>query len=67
VNEYRALVQPFPKKGFWFSWWYGQLRSQYEEHRKRMTADGYREISLQIFTDRDGMKRYQTCWIKTGP
>jgi TolB-like protein len=67
VNEYRAVVQPFPKKVFWFSWWYGQLRSQYEEHRKRMTVDGYKEISLQIFTDREGMRRYQTCWLKEGP
>jgi TolB-like protein len=67
VNEYRALVQPFPKKVFWFYWWYGQLGSQYEEHRKRMTADGYKEIALQIFTDREGMRRYQTCWLKYGP
>jgi TolB-like protein len=67
VNEYRAVLQPFPKKVFWFYWWYGQLRSQYEEHRKRMTDDGYKEISLQIFTDREGMRRYQTCWLKEGP
>jgi len=67
ANEYRALVQPFPKKVFWFYWWYGVVRSQYEEHKKRMTADGYREISLQIFSDREGMRRYQTCWIKYGP
>jgi TolB-like protein len=66
VNEYRAVLQPFPKKAFWFYWWYGQLRSQYEEHRKRMNSDGYREISLQIFTDREGMKRYQACWLKLG-
>ena len=67
TNEFRAVLQPFPKKVFWFYWWYGQIRSQYEEHRKRMTDDGYREISLQIFTDRDGMRRYQTCWLKYGP
>ncbi len=67
VNEYRALMQPFPKKVFWFYWWYAQVGSQYEEHRTRMTADGFREISLQIFTDRDGMRRYQTCWLKYGP
>lgn len=67
TNEFRAMPQPFPKKVFWFYWWYGQLGSQYEEHRKRMTADGYREISFQIFTDRDGIKRYQTCWLKYGP
>jgi TolB-like protein len=66
ANEYRAMVQPFPKKVFWFYWWYGQVSSQYEEHRKRMTADGYREISLQTFTDREGVKRYQTCWLKYG-
>lgn len=67
VNEYRAMLQPFPKKVFWFYWWYGQLRSQYEEHQKRMSSDGYREISLHIFTDREGMKRYQACWLKEGP
>ncbi|MHB8845916.1 MAG: FlgO family outer membrane protein [Nitrospirota bacterium] len=66
VNEYRAVVQPFPKKVFWFYWWFGQLGSQYEEHRQRMTADGYREISRHIFTDREGMRRYQTCWLKEG-
>ena len=67
ANEYRAVFQPFPKKVFWFYWWYGQVRSQYEEHKKRMTDDGYREISLQIFSDKDGMRRYQTCWLKYGP
>lgn len=67
TNEYRAVLQPFPKKAFWFYWWYGQVRSQYEEHKKRMTDEGYREISLQIFSDREGMRRYQTCWLKYGP
>jgi len=67
TNEYRAVMQPFPKKVFWFYWWYGQLRSQYEEHRTRMLAEGCREISLQIFSDKDGMRRYQTCWLKYGP
>jgi len=67
VNEYRAVMQPFPTKAFWFYWWYGQVRSQYEEHRTRMIADGFREISLQIFSDKDGMRRYQTCWLKYGP
>jgi TolB-like protein len=67
ANEYRVFVQPFPKRVFWFSWWYGQLRSQYEEHRRRMASEGYREICLQNFADRDGMQRYQTCWIKYGP
>ena len=66
TNEYRVLMQPFPKKEFWFYWWYGKLRSEYEEHRKRMIAEGYREICLQSFTDRDGMRRYQTCWLKYG-
>ena len=67
TNEYRAVMQPFPKKVFWFYWWYGQLRSQYEEHRQRMTSEGFREISLQSFTDLDGMRRYQACWLKYGP
>jgi len=67
ANDFRTVLQPFPKKVFWFYWWYGQVRSQYEEHRKRMTAEGFKEISLQIFTDREGIRRYQTCWLKYGP
>ncbi len=65
-SEFRAVVRPFPKKAWWFYWWYGQLRSSYEEHRKRLTAEGFKEIHVQIFTDRDGMRKYQTCWIKYG-
>jgi hypothetical protein len=41
--------------------------AQYEEHEKHITAESYREISLQLFTDREGMRRYQTCWLKYGP
>jgi TolB-like protein len=67
TNEYRAVMQPFPKKAFWFYWWHGLIGSQYEEHRQRMTAEGFREISFQIFTDRDGMRRHQTCWLKINP
>lgn len=66
-NEYRVVMQPFPKKVFWFSWWYGQSRNQYEELRQRMTAERYQEICLHNFTDRDGIRRYQTCWLKYGP
>ncbi len=67
ANEYRAVMQPFPKQAFLFYWWYNQIGSQYEEHRRQMTKDGFREISLQTFTDRDGMRRYQTCWLKISP
>ncbi len=65
-NEFRATVQPFPKRAWWFYWWYDQTGSSYEEHRKRLTAEGFREIHVQIFTDREGMRKYQTCWIKYG-
>ncbi len=65
-SEFRGAVRAFPKKVFWFYWWYGQLRSQYEEHRNKLAAEGFKEIYMQVFTDREGMKRYQTCWIKYG-
>ncbi len=65
-NEYRAVMQPFPKKVFWFYWWYGQSRSQYEEHKRDMTAEGFREICFHSFADRDGIRRFQTCWLKLG-
>jgi len=31
-----------------------------------MTAEGFKEIHVQAFRDHEGMKRYQTCWIKYG-
>jgi len=65
-SEFRAVVQPFPKRVWWFYWWYDQLGSSYEEHRKKLTAEGFKEIYLQVFTDREGMRKYQTCWIKYG-
>lgn len=65
-SQFRALLQAFPKRVWWFYWWYGQARSSYEEHKKRMTAEGFKEINLQVFTDSDGSQKYQTCWIKYG-
>ncbi len=66
-SEFRAILNPFPKRVWWFYWWYGQELNSYEDHKKRMTAEGFREINLQVFTDQDGTDRYQTCWIKYGP
>ena len=65
-SEFRAALEPFPKKVWWFYWWYDQQRPSYEEHRKKLTSDGFKEIHVQEFTDRDGMRKYQTCWIKYG-
>lgn len=66
TSEFRASLKPFPKRTWWFYWWYGQPLSSYEDHKKRLTSEGFEEIHLQDFTDRDGIKRYQTCWIKFG-
>lgn len=63
-SEFRAALQPFPKRGWWFYWWYDQLGSSYEEHRKKLTTEGFREIHVQVFIDGAGMRKYQTCWIK---
>lgn len=63
-SEFRAAVQPFPKTAWWFYWWYDQLRSSYDEHRQKMIAEGFKEIHVQVFIDHDGMRKYQTCWIK---
>lgn len=63
-SQFRAVVQPFPKTAWWFYWWYDQVRSSYEEHRQKLIAEGFKEIHVQVFTDHDGMRKYQTCWIK---
>ena len=65
-SEFRAVVKPFPKRVWWFYWWYDQLQSSYEEHREKLTAEGFSEIHLQVFTGQEGMRKYQTCWIKYG-
>ena len=65
-SEFRARLKPFPQKVWWFFWWYDQPAGAYEEHRKKMIADGFREISLQVFMDHEGVLKYQTCWIKYG-
>lgn len=65
-SEFRAVLKRFPKRVWWFTWWYDQKESSYEEKRKKMTAEGFKEIHVQVFTDREGTRRYQTCWIKYG-
>ena len=65
-SQFRAWVLPFPKKVWWFNWWYNQSASQYEERGKKMIADGFKEIHVQVFTDAQGVRKYQTCWIKYG-
>jgi hypothetical protein len=65
-SEFRAVLRLFPKRVWWFYWWYDQRGSSYEEHRNKMTAEGFKEIHVQVFTDREGVRKYQTCWIKYG-
>ena len=65
-NQFRARLQPFPKRVWWFNWWYDQGPDTYEEHKQKMIADGFQEINLQIFTDSHGIRKHQTCWIKYG-
>lgn len=66
-SEFRAVLKSFPKRVWWFSWWYDQAGSSYEEHRKKMTSEGFKEIHVQEFVDQEGIRKYQTCWIKYGP
>ncbi len=65
-NQFRARVQPFPKRVWWFYWWYDQHPDAYEEHKQKMITEGFQEINLQVFTDSSGVGKYQTCWIKYG-
>lgn len=66
-NQFRARVKPFPKRVWWFYWWYDQLPGAYEEHRKKMIVEGFQEINVQVFTEPgSGVRKYQTCWIKYG-
>jgi len=65
-SEFRAVLQPFPKRVWWFYWWYDQSVSNYEEHRKKLSSEGFKEIHVQEFIDHEGIRRYQTCWIKYG-
>jgi hypothetical protein len=65
-NQFRAQLQPFPKKVWWFYWWFDQLPGAYEDHRKKMITEGFQEINLQVFTDAGGARKYQTGWIKYG-
>ena len=65
-SQFRARLEPFPKRVWWFYWWYDRQLDAYEEHKQKLIAEGFQEINLQVFTDSNGVRKYQTCWIKYG-
>jgi TolB-like protein len=65
VPEFRATLTPFPKGAWQFYWWFGIPRTQYENQRAELSAKGFKETSLQVFSGADGLPCYQTCWFKS--
>lgn len=63
-SEFRATFVPFPQGAFYYWTHHSMDKSFYDRKYSELYSQGFTLKSLQTFTDRTGVERYQATWIK---
>ena len=64
VSEYRAIFKQLPEyAGAWMTH-HGRTKAEHEERTEKWKSEGYQQVWLQKFRDKDGVERYQTLWMR---
>jgi hypothetical protein len=66
VSEWRVRWTPAPRNAEWYwYWWFGSTGPQYEVHAAPLVGrNGFDQIWLQSFVDAQGVRKYQSIYLK---